>query len=87
MLDLRLPRSLTGALVGAALAVSGAITQSIARNPLASPDIIGLPRAPASAAVFVIVLGGGVERRRRRGFAAVGVPAGRAGRRAGHRRR
>ena len=59
VLELRLPRSLTGALVGAALAVAGAITQSIARNPLASPDMIGLTAGASAAAVFVIVVGGG----------------------------
>ena len=42
MLELRLPRTLTGALVGAALGISGAITQTVARNPLASPDILGV---------------------------------------------
>ena len=41
-MELRLPRALTGALVGAALGLSGAIIQSIARNPLASPDILGV---------------------------------------------
>jgi iron complex transport system permease protein len=59
ILELRLPRSLTGVLVGGALAVAGAITQSIARNPLASPDMIGLTAGASAAAVFVIVLGGG----------------------------
>ncbi|HYH32996.1 MAG TPA: iron chelate uptake ABC transporter family permease subunit [Pseudonocardia sp.] len=59
ILELRLPRSLTGALVGGALAVSGAITQAIARNPLASPDMIGLTAGASAAAVFVIVIGGG----------------------------
>jgi iron complex transport system permease protein len=59
VLDLRLPQSLTGAFVGAALAVSGAITQSVARNPLASPDIIGITMGASATAVFVIVLGGG----------------------------
>jgi iron complex transport system permease protein len=58
VLELRLPRSLTGALVGAALAASGAITQAIARNPLASPDIIGITWGASAAAVAVIVLGG-----------------------------
>lgn len=58
VLELRLPRSLTGALVGAAFAISGAITQSIARNPLASPDFIGINAGASAAAVFVIVLGG-----------------------------
>ncbi|WP_181779669.1 FecCD family ABC transporter permease [Pseudonocardia pini] len=58
VLELRLPRSLTGLLVGGALAVSGAILQSIARNPLASPDIIGITWGASAAAVTLIVLGG-----------------------------
>ncbi|ALE73993.1 iron ABC transporter [Pseudonocardia sp. EC080625-04] len=73
VLELRLPRTLTGALVGGALAVSGAILQSVARNPLASPDIIGVQWGAGAAAVFVIVLGGGAA-----GvggwFASLGIP-------------
>jgi iron complex transport system permease protein len=57
--QLRLPRTLTGALVGAALALSGAVFQSLARNPLASPDIIGVTAGASAAAVTVIVLAGG----------------------------
>ncbi|MBG0829779.1 iron chelate uptake ABC transporter family permease subunit [Planomonospora sp. ID67723] len=56
--EVRLPRVLTGALVGAAFGVSGAITQSIARNPLASPDVLGVTAGASAAAVAVIVLGG-----------------------------
>lgn len=52
---LRLPRALTGALVGAAFGVSGAIFQSLARNPLASPDVIGITAGASAAAVAVIV--------------------------------
>ena len=37
----RLPRVLAGALVGAALGASGAVTASVVRNPLATPDVIG----------------------------------------------
>src|SRR4051794_15982054 len=40
--ELRLPRVLSAAMVGAALAVSGAIFQGLVRNPLVSPDIIGV---------------------------------------------
>ena len=54
--DLRLPRALTGVLVGASFAVSGAIFQSLARNPLASPDIIGIDAGASAAAVFCIVV-------------------------------
>ncbi|MYW13051.1 iron chelate uptake ABC transporter family permease subunit, partial [Streptomyces sp. SID2563] len=39
IMDLRMPRALAGVVVGVALGVSGAITQSVARNPLASPDV------------------------------------------------
>jgi iron complex transport system permease protein len=53
---LRLPRGLTAVLVGAAFGLSGAIFQRLARNPLASPDIIGVNAGAAAAAVFVIVV-------------------------------
>ncbi len=52
---LRLPRALTGLLVGAAFGLSGAVFQSLARNPLASPDIIGITAGASAAAVAVIV--------------------------------
>jgi iron complex transport system permease protein len=56
--ELRLPRSLTGLMVGSALGLSGAIFQSIARNPLASPDVIGVTSGAALFAVAAIVLAG-----------------------------
>ena len=56
--ELRLPRSLVGALVGASLGLAGAIFQSIARNPLASPDILGITSGAGVGAVVVIVAGG-----------------------------
>lgn len=55
---LRLPRLLNAVLVGAALAVSGAIFQALTRNPLAAPDIIGVNGGAALAAVALIILGG-----------------------------
>lgn len=55
---LRLPRVLTAILVGAALAISGLIFQSLTRNPLAAPDIIGINGGAALAVVAVIILGG-----------------------------
>ena len=60
---LRLPRVITGALVGAALGMSGAALQSLARNPLGSPDIIGFDRGAAVGAVAVITVFGssGIE--------------------------
>ncbi|OJF15839.1 hypothetical protein BG844_02355 [Couchioplanes caeruleus subsp. caeruleus] len=53
---LRLPRLVTGIVVGVALGVSGAITQSLSRNPLASPDIIGLTSGAATGAILVVVV-------------------------------
>jgi iron complex transport system permease protein len=55
---LRMPRALVGALVGAAFGVSGAIFQALARNPLASPDVIGITAGASTAAVAIIVLVG-----------------------------
>lgn len=49
--QLRLPRLLLAALVGAVLAVSGLILQSIIRNPLASPDLLGITSGASAAAV------------------------------------
>lgn len=56
--ELRLPRVAVGLLVGAALGVAGALTQTFARNALASPDILGVTDGAAVGAVAVIVLGG-----------------------------
>lgn len=55
--ELRLPRVLLGAMVGAALALSGAILQGLFRNPLADPGLIGVSSGGALGAVFIIVLG------------------------------
>lgn len=53
--QLRLPRSLTGMLVGFSFGISGAIFQSLTRNPLGSPDIIGLNSGAAVGAVLAIL--------------------------------
>jgi iron complex transport system permease protein len=58
VLDIRLPRVLTAVLTGAALSVAGAIFQSLSRNPLGSPDVIGFTTGAASGAVVYFVLGG-----------------------------
>ncbi|WP_271039500.1 iron chelate uptake ABC transporter family permease subunit [Rhodococcus pyridinivorans] len=57
--DLRLPRGVAAVVVGAALAVSGAITQSVSRNALASPDILGITAGASAAAVALIVVTSG----------------------------
>jgi iron complex transport system permease protein len=55
---LRLPRLTLAILVGVAFAVSGALFQTVLRNPLASPDIIGVTGGASAAAVFgMLVLG------------------------------
>lgn len=58
LFDIRLPRVLTALLTGAALSVAGAIFQSLSRNPLGSPDVIGFTTGAASGAVVYFVLGG-----------------------------
>ncbi|GAA3869544.1 FecCD family ABC transporter permease [Streptomyces sedi] len=54
---LRLPRLTVALLVGAALAVAGALIQTVARNPLASPDIIGVSQGAAAVAVVAMTYG------------------------------
>ena len=53
---LRLPRAIVALLVGAALAVSGAVLQGLTRNDLAAPDIIGINAGAGLAAVTLIVV-------------------------------
>lgn len=63
VLDLRLPRVATALLVGAALGASGAVFQSLTRNPLGSPDFVGLTVGAATGALVVILLLDGGELR------------------------
>jgi iron complex transport system permease protein len=56
VLTLRLPRVLTALLVGSALGVSGAVFQNLSRNPLGSPDFIGLTMGASTGALIVILL-------------------------------
>jgi iron complex transport system permease protein len=60
VLDLRLPRTVLAGLVGASLAVAGALLQGIFRNPLADPGLVGVSPGAALAAVTWIVLGAGL---------------------------
>ncbi len=55
--ELRLPRALAGLLVGIAFGVSGALLQTMTRNPLASPDMMGITQGAGAAVVTGIVLG------------------------------
>lgn len=58
--DLRLPRVLTAAAVGAGLALSGAVIQALTRNPLADPYLLGLSSGASLGAVSVLLLGAAV---------------------------
>jgi len=55
--ELRLPRASQAALVGAALAMSGATFQALLRNPLAEPYILGVSSGAAVGAVLTVVTG------------------------------
>jgi iron complex transport system permease protein len=57
VIDIRLPRTLLGLLIGAVLGLSGAAMQGLLRNPLASPSVFGAPQAAAFAAVSMVSLG------------------------------
>ncbi|MFI1355322.1 FecCD family ABC transporter permease [Streptomyces sp. NPDC020898] len=54
--ELRLPRVLVGLLVGASLGLGGALFQAISRNPLGSPDVLGLSQGSTAGALVMIVL-------------------------------
>ncbi|WP_280400107.1 FecCD family ABC transporter permease [Nocardia carnea] len=55
----RFPRVLMALVLGAALGISGAILQSVTRNPLGSPDIVGFNSGAYTGALLVILAGGG----------------------------
>lgn len=57
--DLRLPRLATGLAVGACMGLSGALFQNLTRNPLGSPDILGLTQGATSGALVAIILTSG----------------------------
>lgn len=59
MLDLRANRTIVAALAGTALGLAGALMQTVTRNPLASPDILGITGGASVGAVTVIVANGG----------------------------
>lgn len=72
VLELRLPRIVAALAVGFAFALAGAVFQSTLRNPLASPDILGISSGAGLGAVFALLglgLGGAVVA----GFAFVGA--------------
>lgn len=54
--NIRLPRAITGALVGSNLALAGAMLQSVMRNPLADPHIIGISAGAGITGIMVLIL-------------------------------
>ena len=55
LMEYRLPRALLAIIIGSALAISGVLVQSVVRNPLASPDILGINNAAGLVAVTVLI--------------------------------
>ncbi|MER5972876.1 iron ABC transporter permease [Streptomyces sp. NPDC002055] len=68
--DVRLPRVLLGAVVGAGLAVVGTVLQALVRNPVADPFLLGISSGASTGAVLVVVLGLGA------GATSFALPAG-----------
>ena len=60
VMESKLPRAVTGTMVGVAFGIAGTVFQTMLRNPLASPDIIGISYgASASAVAAIVVFGAG----------------------------
>jgi iron complex transport system permease protein len=57
VVEFRLPRVLAGVLAGGCLAASGALLQALLRNPLASPDVVGVSHGAAAGAVIALATG------------------------------
>lgn len=55
LMEYRLPRALLAIIIGGALAISGVLVQSVVRNPLASPDILGINNAAGLVAVTILI--------------------------------
>jgi len=73
--EFRMPRTTAAVVSGAALAMAGALTQTIARNPLASPDVLGVTAGASLGAVGVLVLAGGGAGGLSGAAALLGMPA------------
>jgi iron complex transport system permease protein len=55
--EVRLPRVVLAVVVGAAFGVAGGLSQSVLRNPLASPDVLGVSAGASTAVVAVVAIG------------------------------
>jgi iron complex transport system permease protein len=58
VMEVKLPRAVVGAMIGAAFGLSGGLFQTMLRNPLASPDVIGISYGASAAAVAAMVVFG-----------------------------
>jgi iron-siderophore transport system permease protein len=74
--ELRLPRTVLGLMVGAALGVSGALMQAVTRNPLADPGLLGVTAGAAAAVVTAAAVFGATEPLEYVWFALAGAAAG-----------
>ena len=74
LFDVRAPRTVLGALAGAAMALGGAAMQGMFRNPLADPSLVGVSAGAALAAVVWIVLGEGVAATLPAGVGVLALP-------------
>ncbi|MEX2292058.1 MAG: iron ABC transporter permease [Mycobacteriales bacterium] len=77
--EFRLPRTVVAVLVGSALGIAGALTQALTRNPLASPDVLGVVNGASAGAVAVLITAGGATAGyggAAAGLSKVGVPLG-----------
>jgi iron complex transport system permease protein len=76
MAELRLPRAILGASIGAVLGLSGAVLQGYLRNPLADPAVVGISASAALGAVLAIFFGFALSPITLFGFAMVGAGLG-----------
>lgn len=74
VLDIRLPRTVLGLMIGGGIALAGAVMQGIFRNPLADPALIGISSGAGLAAVMWIVLGSSLVAVLPAGVADFGLP-------------
>jgi iron complex transport system permease protein len=74
LLEVRLPRTILATVVGAGLALAGAMMQGLFRNPLADPSLIGISTGAALGAVIVIALGNSLAASWTRQFGVYAVP-------------
>ncbi|UUU38494.1 FecCD family ABC transporter permease [Streptomyces sp. NBC_00162] len=74
--DVRMPRVLLGAVVGAGLAVAGTVLQALVRNQLADPFLLGASSGASAGAVLVIVFGAGAGAGSGAGAGIAGVAGG-----------